>query len=105
MSLPSECRAERNIGAPPEQNVGHGVGLRIGKSLDIGRLTSEEIRDTDLETRLLVDLKSNLEIVIEDIRRAVADVSGRRIEVGRLADPLRRPGRADAVLLDRKSAV
>src|SRR3546814_16425167 len=54
--------------------------------------------DTDLETRLLVDLERNLEIVIEDVGGAIADVTRCRVEVGRLAEPLRRPGRADAVL-------
>src|SRR3546814_9305305 len=61
--------------------------------------------DADLEARLVVDLIGELEIVVKDVRRAVADLAGRRIEVGRLADPLRRPGRADAVLLGREHAI
>src|SRR3546814_6985584 len=65
----------------------------------------EEIVDAELEARLVVDLIGELEIVVKDVRRAVADLAGRRIEVGRLADPLRRPGRADAVLLGREHAI
>src|SRR3546814_10506790 len=103
MTIASECRPEADIEAAPKQVIGHRVGVRIGKALDVGRLAVEEIVDTDLETRLLVDLEGNLEIVIEDVGGAVANFSRRSVEVGRLADPLRRPGRTDAVLLDRKS--
>src|SRR3546814_11617598 len=51
-----------------------------------------------LEARLLIHFESELDIVVEDGRRTIADVFGRGVEVGRLADPLGRPGRADAIL-------
>src|SRR3546814_4384778 len=94
----SGCRPEADIEAAPKKVIGHRVGVRIGKALDVRRLAVEEIVDTDLEPRLLVDLERNLEIVIEDVGGAIADVTRCRVEVGRLAEPLRRPGRADAVL-------
>src|SRR3546814_8083072 len=49
MSLPSESRPEADVEAPPEQIVGHGVGVRIGKALDIGRLAIEQIVDRSEE--------------------------------------------------------
>src|SRR3546814_7535982 len=80
---PSEGGAETDVEATAEQVIGHRVGVRIGEALDIGRLAVEEIVDAELEARLVVDLIGELEIVVKDVRRAVADLAGRRIEVGR----------------------
>src|SRR3546814_12051404 len=86
-------------------DLGHRVGVRIGKALDVGRLAIEQIVDAQLEARLLIHFESELDIVVEDGRRTIADVFGRGVEVGRLADPLGRPGRADAILFSGDHAI
>src|SRR3546814_8849049 len=86
-------------------DLGHRVGVRCGKALDVGRLAIEQIVDAQLEARLLIHFESELDIVVEDGRRTIADVFGRGVEVGRLADPLGRPGRADAILFSGDHAI
>src|SRR3546814_11537136 len=71
-------------------DLGHRVGVRIGKALDVGLLAIEQIVDAQLEARLLIHFESELDIVVEDGRRTIADVFGLGVEVGRLADPLGR---------------
>src|SRR3546814_988384 len=48
MTIASECRPEADIEAAPKKVIGHRVGVRIGKALDVRRLAVEEIVDTDL---------------------------------------------------------